>query len=220
MNRDEILYEQMSELYDIAMEGIFQKIHDKKIEKKKAKNEAFLREKIQNGDIYRHVTNAELQRVVPYIRKEISKVMKDPKLKSFIDKFQSSNPGVKIEFLQNPKIETDEYGSTVYVINNDVYKIVDAINSKYNGNSTDAEKEETEFARAITIAVSNIVNSLKRYPELKDYYFELADQDDWGSVGIFNIEGIRVKDIRELDNEEYIHCGAILLSKRSNGIWK
>ena len=34
MNRDEILYEQLSELYDIAMEGFFQKMRDKANERK------------------------------------------------------------------------------------------------------------------------------------------------------------------------------------------
>ena len=81
MNMDEILYEQMSELYDIAMEGIFQK--RKTLKDQKVRDSVYTA--LNDGKLYRAITKAESSNLVNKYSSKILNVVKRVAPKYFKD---------------------------------------------------------------------------------------------------------------------------------------
>ena len=206
MNREEILYEQMSELYDIAMEGIFQKWRDKREEKKRLetekRNKEYMEEiipKIPSGKIYRRLSTAEVQKIMPWIKKEIVKISNDPATKQLIAKLKAYDPALTLEISYDPKIDdNDDYHLTVEVFK-DVYKLFDILDEKHRDSSS-YDRMYSETLDSLVNIRKRMVADLQRYPELKDYHFSvISNNDDVYYDGMIEIDGKRIKSPSELE---------------------
>ena len=224
MNRDEILYEQMSELYDIAMEGFFQKMRDKANERKllndtckKIKKE--LREskkvvsehdrmrhlisKIPSGTVYKSILyrRNDIQKIMPYVKKEIMKIKNDSSFWDAINKIQSQAPASspKIKLPSEPKADGDPDCVTITILEN-VDELLESIDRHQPG---DPFILSNKLRSTVDEVRRRVVTNLNNCGALSEYHFSvIQDTDDYCYWGDIQIDGIRVTSPSEISGNE------------------
>ena len=181
MNRDEILYEQMSEVYDIAMEGW---LANRQEAKEKEARDAYLNEMLCNGKLYRDPTPSEMQRVLSAVKRERDLIISEPKFKQSVKNYVE-----KANAEYGPSYESydvNKFFSRNLTIEEGYYIPV------INGPEAD---QDFCIWSGIVFDLVNILE--KKYPEFHDFSFSTGDGDE----GCVYVTGVRAKSLSELPKE-------------------
>ena len=185
MNRDEILYEQLSELYDIAMEN---QMPDIQRAKYKDADVEYLNSMLHAGHIYRKPTMNEMNRILSIVKKERAVILSDPKFKQSIK-----------EFVEDYEREYGADGPTYssYDVKNFFDKNL-TIKEGYYIPVVNGPEADQDFCSSNNIAYELIHILKNKYPEFSDFEFSAGDGDE----GCLYVERVRVRSLSELSEVE------------------